>query len=265
MKSRKPKIAVITVNYNNAKDTINCIRSFAKIDTDKVDLSFFVVDNGSAEVASRVIHKKLPNAQIIQSSKNLGFAAGNNLAIRQALQGRVDYVLLINNDAEVVDSDFFKVMLKAKGDIVSPIITYRHEGVESYDYGGVVDNLFGRNYHFSSTDKFSKTSKPDYFSGACLLINAKVFDHIGLFDEKYFLYYEDADLCLRATKAGYKLAQANTRVLHQLSVSTNKLGKGKLKILANSHLIFCTKHLPKTSFPLYTIYNLYLRSKLFFP
>lgn len=258
MKPKKTKVVVITVNYNNGEITKECIRSFAKVCNKNIDLSFIVVDNGSTEEASLLLEKDLPNVKFIYSTSNLGFAGGNNLGIKLALKNGADYVLLINNDAVINECNFLIDILKVKADIVSPLVKYLYKGKTAYDYGGKVDKIFGRNSHLH----FLPNKTPDYFSGVCLLINTKVFKKTGLLDDKYFLYYEDADFCLRAKKHGFKLGFCpESSIFHNLSTSANKFGKRKTYILANSHLRFCTRHLPLYAFPFFLVFNLYLRTK----
>lgn len=257
----KQKIFVITVNYNNGNLTSDCLKSFAGLDTTGIDINLVVVDNGSTEEASQQLEKKTKNAKFLYSKTNLGFAGGNNIGIKYALKNNADYVLLINNDATVEDKDFFQKMLDAKGDIVSPLVKYRHEGKLTYDYGGKVDYYFGRNTHINNKSDVS----PDYFSGVCLLIKASVFKKVSGLDDGFFLYYEDTDFCLKAKKLGYSLKFCpSVSIFHHLSMSANKLGKKKLIILANSHLRFCSRHLPIISAPLYLSFNLYLRLKTLF-
>jgi GT2 family glycosyltransferase len=258
MKPKKTKIAVITVNFNNGSITEETIRSFAKVDKTGIDLSLIVVDNGSLEDASKNLAKKLPDVHFIYSKSNLGFAGGNNLGIDFALKNNAEYTLLINNDATVEEKSFLVDMLHAKGDIISPLVKYKVDNQLIYDYGGRVDYLFGHNTHFHSPP----STPPDYYSGVCLFIKAKVFKRVKSLDDGYFLYYEDADFCLRAKEMGFKLGFCpEASIFHHLSSSTNKLGKKKLIILANSHLRFCLRHLPLYSLPFYLSYNLYLRLK----
>lgn len=262
MKQKKPKIFVITVNYNNGLITLDCLRSFDKVDQSGSDLSFVVVDNGSSDDASKRLSKQAKHVKIIRSETNLGFAGGNNLGINYALKNRADYILLINNDATVENKNFFIKLLEAKGDIVSPLVKYRQGGAVLYDFGGKVDYIFGRNTHLHVLPNVS----PDYFSGVCLFIKTKVIKKIGSLDDRYFLYYEDADFCLRAKKEGFTLGFCpQSSIFHHLSISANKFGKKKISILANSHLRFCRRHLPVISTPFYFAFNLYLRLKTLFP
>ncbi len=257
-----PKVFIIIVNYNNVSDSIACLRSLSNIDKDNYSLETIFVDNGSKSQVVKKIQGAFPKLNIVRSSKNLGFAGGNNLGIKQALKNKADYVFLINNDTIIKDPQLISQLIERSVDITSPVVKYRQNEKTYYDYGGRVDWLFAHNTHIKSTQLHPPDVKPDYLSGVSLFVRSKVFEKIGLLDDNYFLYYEDADFCLRAKKEGFSLQSCHsTMIHHQLSSSANKLGNKKLKILAQSQWIFARKHLPKGSLPFAYLYHLYLRLK----
>lgn len=257
------KVALITVNYNNASDTVNLLESLKLLKNDGVKLEKYVVDNGSKDNGYKQIKKKFPEITLIKSKTNLGFAGGNNLAIKKALESEADHILLINNDAEITDPQFLNKMISKNKGISAPVVVFKRGGDTVFDYGGRVDKLFGRNTHYESFFPIEDAlPKADYYSGVCLMITPKVFDKIGFLDDSFFLYYEDADFCLRAAEAGFKPRLVpDTTINHKLSASANKLGKKKLNILANSQFRFSLKHLPPMSTPFFLAYNVYLRLK----
>jgi len=139
MKSNKKKIAIVIVNYHNSDETVDCVHSFDQLKKDDLLLQFYVVDNGGTPKSTVNLAKKLPQAKIINSSKNIGFAGGSNLAIRQALKEKTDYLLLMNPDTKVETKDFWPKMLRLDADITSPLIQYLENHQLTYDYGGQVD------------------------------------------------------------------------------------------------------------------------------
>lgn len=255
-----PKIAVIIVNYNNAKDTAETIESVQKNTTKNHMVHVFLVNNGCTDGESALLHEEYPGITVINSPENLGFGKGNNLGVKQAIKDGYDYVLLLNNDATITSPDFFDYMLKSPYDISAPILQYDQDGKEILDYGGKIDHIFGRNTHLTSP------GEADYFSGACLFMKTRVFQKLNGFDKDYFLYYEDTDLCLRAKELGFTLGLVpEVKVFHHLSASTNKMGSKKIKVLAFSHIKFCKRHLSKFASPFYITFNLYLNSKRVLP
>lgn len=259
MKQFKKKIAVVTVNYNDPLSTIACISSFSKCKS-KNDYIGYIVNNGCTDNSKAVISQKLKNTIVINSSTNIGFAGGCNLGIKKAIDDGCTHILLINNDAEIDSKFFLDRLLLTSYDISSAVIMSVGNHKKEPDYGGIVDWFFGRNTHRASQGRI------DYISGACFFAKSEVFKKVGKFDERFFLYYEDADYCLRAKKLGYTVGVVpDISIRHQLSSSTNKLGYKKLLILAQSHLLFCYKHLHIFALPLYIGFNLYLRFSVFFP
>lgn len=257
----KIKVGIITVNFNNTKDTLLCIDSTKTLDK-ATNFNIYIVDNGSTDNSLKEL-KKIKDITLIKSKMNLGFAGGNNLAIKKALKDGCDYVLLINNDALITDPETLTKLIKKNKGISAPVVKFQRNEEDVYDYGGRVDKVFGRNTHYESPFVIeSLFPTADYYSGVCLLISKKVFEKIGLLDESYFLYYEDADFCLKAKHAGFRLTLCpEVTILHKLSSSTNKLGGKKVRILADSHFRFCLNNLPPTSTPFFLAFNVYLRLK----
>lgn len=255
------KVGIISVNFNNIKDTVLLINSL-KLIKSKYKIEKYIVDNGSTDDSLKQL-KKITGIKLLTSKINLGFAGGNNIGIKKALADNCDFILLINNDAQITDPLSIDKFIKINKDIVAPVVSFMRNGKSVFDYGGKIDKVFGRNTHFESPFKLEDFyPKADYFSGACVMIKSKVFDRIGYLDDSYFLYYEDADFCLRARKAAFKLKLCpEVTIKHKLSSSTKKMGKKKIKVLADSHFRFCLKHLPPMSTPFFVAFNIYLRLK----
>lgn len=261
--SQIPKVGIITVNYKNSKDTKNLLASINRITDKKYQIKTYVVDNGSGDGSMKEIKRAFPGIVGINSPKNLGFAGGNNLGINKAIKDSCDFVLLINNDAEFIKPDTLSKLIGVNRGISAPVVKFFRNSEAVFDYGGRIDKVFGRNTHYESPFEIEDLfPKADYYSGVCLLIDTKVFKKTGLLDDSYFLYYEDVDFCLRAMEQGFKLSLSpDSEILHRLSASTNKLGRKKIKILADSHFNFCLKHLPPMSTPFFLAFNIYLRLK----
>lgn len=260
------KVAIIVLNYNNPVASIRCLNSLKLLLDGETSFTTILVDNGSTDNSVSQILLNFPELDIIRSKKNLGFAGGNNLGIKKAMKDKADSIILLNNDTQIIDGEMLDKLLATEADLTSPRLKFHRNNLTYIDYGGKVDSLFGRNTHFESRDNDlpKHTPQPDYLSGTCLLIRKKVFDKVGLLDPGYFLYYEDADFCLRAKRAGFQLEVCpDTAIYHQLSNSSDKLGKKKIQILANSHLRFTLKNLSPVVWPLALSFNFYLRLKTF--
>lgn len=255
------KIFVLIVNYN-AKDLIvKCLNSLRRIRT---PFQIVVVDNGSTDRSVSSIKRDFPNVTIIENKRNIGFAAGNNLGIKYALQREASHVLLLNPDTEV-ENNFILPLVKNGADIVAPVIKFKRNGRIIFDLGGYVNFWIGRTQHLEVNDKENiKPYSPDYVSAASVLIRGEVFKEIGFFDQRFFLYFEDTDFCLRAKRSGFALA------VEPRSVVFHKLREGKIKPifqnlhLLRSNLIFINKHVPVWRRPVAWLYWILISAKILF-
>lgn len=242
---RPPLVSVIILNWNGWRDTTECLESLKNISYSNYEV--IVVDNGSLKENRRKLitqisrlktkTKKL-KLKTIFSSKNLGFAGGNNVVIEQILKKRKsDYVLLLNNDT-LVDKDFLGVLVttaeKEKSiAMVGPKIYY-------WANDGPTDRVqsFGRkwNFYFGKASSIDNFNKVDFVIGAVLLIKVEVIRQIGLMDERFFLNFEDNDWCFRAKKEGFTIIyQPEAIVWHKTSRSINRI--------PNQWIYFSTRNL----------------------
>lgn len=220
------KIAIITVNYNTEKDTIKLLNSLEKIEKKNFTIQTFVVDNGSKKIFHLNRNNFKNNISILYLNKNTGFAGGYNSGIRLALKKRFDYVLIINNDTKVY-SDMLKQLVNvlerdAKIGVTVPKIYFAagHEfhkkrykpnelGKVIWYAGGFTDwkNIKSIHRGVDEVDRgqFAGSEPIEFATGCCILFKREVLEKVGLFDERYFLYYEDADLSERIKKAGYMI------------------------------------------------------------
>lgn len=221
------KIAVVIVNYNGEKNTIECLNSINKLVMDNFKLLIIIVDNGSFN-EFKIPHSefKLGELIIIRNQENLGFAGGNNIGIKYALNQTADFILLLNNDV-IFDKNLIKELLqtvqsKENIGVVVPKIyfakgfefhknRYKREetGKIIWYAGGKMDfkNIIGYHRGVDEVDKgqYNKTEETDFATGCCMLVKKEIFKQVGLFDEKYFLYYEDSDFSERVKKLGFKI------------------------------------------------------------
>lgn len=216
------KIAVIILNYNGLKNTIDCINSVKQLKKTNFLLEIVVIDNNSHDGPIKEL-KIIKDITFIDSNKNLGYSGGNNLGIKFALKKGFQYFLILNNDT-IVDENLIVNLLKnsASADIIAPKIyftpgnEFHKEKYKKSDLGKVIwyaggkidwNNIIGCHIGVDEVDigQFATSKSIDFATGACMFIKKEVFDKIGYFDEKYFLYLEDMDFCVRAKKAGFKI------------------------------------------------------------
>ena len=229
----------VIVNYNGGDQIV---RSVERLLANHVPI--IVVDNASTDGSLKIIQNKYgQNIEIIGNAENYGFAAAANQAIEFALKKGTDKIFLVNPDTEITPSLINKLS-NYNDHIVSPLIKFKINGQTKYDHGGKIKWLYGRTYHLETDKAKMIDDKIDYVSGCAMLIDRAVFHKIGNFDERYFLYFEDVDFCLRAKKAGFKIKVANNAVInHHLVQGKAKKRKQQLMHL-KSNLLFVNKYYP---------------------
>lgn len=259
MKNKEPLVYIIILNYNGLADTIACLDSLLKISY--LNKKILVIDNDSkknevAELSARYGIK----INIIANSENLGFSGGNNVGFQLALKNQADYVLLLNNDTVCSEMFLSRMINKAESDkrigITGCLINYYQSDL-IYAVGGGRSNFLTDN--FSLYGAFKKVYNKKiidigYINGCCLLIKQEVLKKIGFFDDRFFLYNEETDLCLRAKADNFKLAISyDAQIWHKSAQSTQYLSETYVYYMIRNKLLLAKKHLSKLNFKLFFI------------
>jgi GT2 family glycosyltransferase len=251
-----PKVFIIILNYNGIDTIRDCLDSV--FFSDYPNLEVVVVDNDSRDGSLELAKNFFPKFHFIKNEKNLGFSAGNNIGIRFALEKMADFIFLLNNDAILEKDALSKLVeaaIKEPAGIFSPIIYDRDDNV--WFSGGKIKWSRMRATHLNNIPESGYPYESEYVSGCAMLIKKEVFKKIGLFSEDYFLYYEDADFCLRAKKDGFgSLVVSGASVKHFEKSETDLTNK--IYWLVISGLIFFEKNTP-SALRLWVRPYLYLR------
>jgi GT2 family glycosyltransferase len=205
LKTQFPTVSIVILNYNGGEDVLECLKSVTKIDYPAYEV--IVVDNGSTDDSLFKIKNGYPQIRIIENKRNLGFAEGNNVGMRESVS---DYILLLNDDT-VVGKSILKDLVEAMQTdpnigIAGPEILYYDAPDQIWSAGGKI-SLFGYASHLGKGRKVESHNHTDfvpYICGCAIIIKKEVLNKIGLLDKEYFVYFEDADYCFRANKAGYR-------------------------------------------------------------
>ena len=210
-----PLVYVIVLNYNGKKYLTGCLSSLEK--QTYPNYRVVVYDNASTDDSADFVNKNFPGIAFFQTGKNFGFAKGNNLAIEFALGQKADYVFLINNDTVAEENLIEKLVGTAESDcsvgIVGPaVFDLKNKG--SIQEMGVSVDRFGYPLAVRSS---SDNLNVFFVSGCAMMIKSDVLRKIGFFDEKYFMFAEDLDLCWRAQLAGRKITVNKTAKIYHAS------------------------------------------------
>lgn len=222
-------LAVIILNYKNAKDTLSLLDSIES--TNQIPHKIFVVDNASEDDSVSILKKSLKEDQtLIVSKKNDGYANGNNQGIQAAVKEGYNYFLILNNDTLVTDNLFLQLInfLQKNPDvgIVGPgICTYENPKILE-SAGSLVNFNTGKIVRLYNSNNVSsiknKEINCDYVGGACLAFSKSLIDSIGLIPENYFLFFEETEWCIKAKKNGFKIiCLGNSLIIHKGSATIN--------------------------------------------
>lgn len=245
-----PLVYIILVNYNGYKDTIECVNSLKKISYKNYKI--VVVDNASSDNSVEILMEELSNCMIIESKKNIGFAGGNNLGIKYALNHNADYIMLLNNDT-IVESQFLNDMINSfnvnnKIGIVGCKIMYYPEKNIIWYGGGYIDwfKFIGAHYGMRQIDKGQCNNKKeiDFVTGCCMLVKREVFEKVDLLSEDYFMYFEDVDFCVKVKNAGFMIWYNPEAVIyHKVGLSSGgEESSFSIEWCTRNRLLFMNKY-----------------------
>ena len=238
---KKKSVFVLVLNWNNWKDTNECLSSLQGLEYD--NFKTIVLDNGSTDESVRCIRAKFPNVEVMELCENLGFAKGYNAGIQVALFRGADYVWLLNNDTTVDPRALCALVEKAEtnpslGVIGSAIYhNAKPECLQAWG-GGYISFSLGRSRHFLQP---VPDEAIEFLTGASFLLRRPVLETLGFLDEEFFLYWEDADYCFRVRKAGWRLGVAgDSKVWHKENATIGKQSE-KLDFHFNKSAVYFYK------------------------
>lgn len=235
-------ISIAIVCWNGLPYILDCLDSVFSQSGHGFSLEVFVVDNASGDGSVEAIQREFPRARVIGNVENLGFAAANNQAIARA---RGDFILLLNPDTIILENTlgllWDTILRHPEVGILAPRLLDRDGSIQpsvlrfpslrSNIVGFVRSWIYGTNKRIPKQAGNRDLSYVQYASGACLLIRREVFEQIGLLDESYFMYAEEADFCYRATEAGWKIGYAHApSVVHLGGQSTKKQASERMYV-----------------------------------
>lgn len=220
-----PRVSIITVNYNGTDDTHKCLRSLRDLDYPNYEV--VLVDNGSKPPVGDLFAREYPWVRVIQNPVNGGWAGGNNVGIRDALDRGAEYLVLLNNDTVVSPHLITRLLaaLDSEYDVVGPLVHWMDEPDVVMMDGCTFDAPNSPSF-FDRVTIAPPITDVEIVYGCCLTTSAAVVREIGLLDERFFLIHEESDFCLRARRAGFRCGVlAEPLVWHKGSSSFQREGK----------------------------------------
>lgn len=254
-----PKVCIIIVNYNNAKDTVECLESLKRIKYTSFEV--VVVDNCSTEIDNLNEYMVQERFKLLQLEENVGFAGGNNEGIKFALKefNDMDYFLLLNNDT-TVEGDFLSYLVEeCESDhtigACCSHINYYDRPLETWYSGGGIKWLIGTPFHRTQNRKSLKATNENFLTGCVFLFPKRIIDEVGYLAEDYFLYFEDVAYSLEIKKAGYKLRYVpRSLVYHKVQATTGYRSPLSNYYGTRNNLLFMSRYAKKHVYAFFLIY-----------
>ena len=252
-------LSVVIVNWNTRDLLLKCLASLYET-IHNICFEVWLVDNASTDGSVAAAQEQFPKVQVIQNSRNLGFAAANNRALRQ-IQGR--YALLLNTDAVLSEG------------AVQELFNFMENNSEAAAVCGQLLNLDGAkqnsianfpslallltnetllriifpNTYPSKLRQYEAPIEIESCIGACMMVRKTAMDSVGLLDERFFFFFEETDWAYRMTRAGWKIFFVpSARIFHVQGQSVGREARGRL-LFYRSRYLYLRKWFPK-SYPL---------------
>lgn len=242
------KVCIIILNYNNYEDTIECIKSIKNvIPFEMIDI--VVVDNNSTNDSVNVIENQFQDIIMIKSNVNKGYAYGNNLGLKYAIENRYKYTCVLNNDTIITENFLEACIIELGKDVafISPTLMEYSDKEYIQSTGGdiLIDRgIVTRKNNGMKRDQLPNIIETDYVGGACMFFETDIIKELGFIPEEYFLFYEETEWCYKAKKLGYRnLCLTNTYIYHKGSVSISKIGGLSDYLMKRNRVVFVKRNI----------------------
>lgn len=249
-------LGIIIINWNQAQDAIACVRRAQQWQFDK---RIWVVDNGSNASDVQRLRAELSDVALIFSEANLGFAGGNNLALREALRTDCEAILLFNNDAQADGEAIVQLRRRLEQHprlgIVGPVLVDAANPNRILSAGGR-DIARHLSSHIPEPLAPGALRYVDYVPGTCVMVHVEVFRAVGLLDEAYFFGGELADLCMRARQCGWLSAVDGASVVwHAVDRSADLRSHLHIYYVIRNRFLYIRKFYPRARLPLFAMWT----------
>lgn len=263
------ELTIITVTHDSRDHIRDCLQSVQRA-SEGINHEVIVVDNASGDGTADIVRQEFPHVRLILSAKNLGLAHGIN---QGAAQSRGRYILLLNPDTLVMPETLGTLLAEIQQSPGTGLLGCRlihgdrslqqSFGYETNFLNGVIQKLFfnlWENYRFPPVGwvlqrLHSRKREVDWVKGACMMVCRQAFFDAELMDETFFLYLEDADLCLRIRQLGWKIRYTPEAEVMHFGGGSSRAKRGRCALeYRKSQLHYFSKHLGETYLNLLKVY-----------
>lgn len=244
-----PKITIAFPVIGEDQFLVSCLDSIRELDYPKDRVEIILIDNGIKPFLKKKIVHNFPQISWLGKGENLGFALANNLGLEKA---KGEWIFVTNSDVRFNKKCLLNLIKSGSVDskigILGPLVysLAKPSEISPQDNPGFQSDFFWGQPRSLSVKELAKLRRPlavDWISGSGIMIQKGVIDKIGLFDERFFAYWEDADFCLRAKKAGFKVVLVpEAKIFHQGSVIMGKISPEHTYYVVRNGLLFLFKY-----------------------
>jgi len=250
------KLVTVFVNWRQPLNTVEAIRAVRR---QSLPTEIVVVENGSGDRSAQLIRERVHDIVVLEQSSNCGFGAGCNVGIQWAVERDAEYVWLLNNDATPAIDCLEHLFRVAESDSHIAVVGGRIHDPERKvpDHAGSVMSPLSLRCRYTLSQKELDDGRYKWITGACMLIRLSAIKLTGAFDDRFFMYWEDADLCTRFIKAGYSLAVSEKALITHCAGTSSKNSRIlRFQWHLESQLRWLSKH---SSAPHYTKAVVFIR------
>jgi len=263
------RVAVILLNWNTPAHTVNCIISLkAHCNAELFDI--IIADNGSSDKSLPYLQSLYPDLIFIDNKVNLGFAEGNNVALRYSINHNYAFSLVLNTDT-LVDEDIITKLTthlneNPSAGAVQPAIYWLHNRSVIWNGKGLFNKFLGKTISDTTLPNQANSTyeNADWLTGCCMLLRNSALAKSGLFNPKFFLYFEDVDLSFNLNQAGFELHYLpSCKMYHEAGVSAKVIAQKKEGSLSpiihyytsRNHIWILRRYGKPLYYPINMVYN----------
>lgn len=205
-----PQVLIVILTFNGWPDVYDCLNSLRAVTYPNFEI--LIVDNGSLNPPIDKVKTSYPHVTIVRNISNLGYAAGNNVGLRYALERKTAYVMLLNDDTLVAPDSLSLLVESAESHpraaFVGPMVFHFDEPGTIQSAGGMLTwnwHSFHRGRNETDVGQYVEIEEVKWITGCAILARMSVIERIGLLDPDFYSYDEEVDWCLRASEAGFQV------------------------------------------------------------